>query len=68
MNKIDHAVRVGIDEEGVTGAAYTVIEPTYGSAGPQIKKKVDFILDRPFLFVITSRDGLPLFTGIVNEP
>ena len=67
ITAIDQAVRVGIDEEGVTGAAYTVIYNSYAGA-PIREKKVDFILDRPFLFIITSRDGLPLFTGIVNEP
>lgn len=67
VNVIDHAARVSIDEKGVTGAAYTAIEYNYAGA-PLREKKVDFILDRPFLFVITSRDGLPLFTGIVNEP
>jgi hypothetical protein len=29
---------------------------------------MDFTLDRPFLFCVESRDGLPLFAGIVNEP
>ena len=29
---------------------------------------MDFVLDRPFAFVIESQDGLPLFAGIVNEP
>jgi serine protease inhibitor len=29
--------------------------------------EIDFILDRPFFFVIT-RSNLPLFAGVVNEP
>jgi len=29
---------------------------------------MDFVLDRPFLFFITSRDDLPLFAGIVHTP
>ena len=32
------------------------------------EQEIDFILDRPFLFAITSQDGLPLFVGVVNQP
>ena len=38
-----------------------------GAAMPP-DEEVDFILDRPFLFVIESHDGLPLFVGTVNTP
>ena len=37
-------------------------------AAPPPDQEMDFILDRPFLFVVESRDGLPLFAGIVNQP
>ena len=40
---------------------------TAGAAVPP-EKEVYFTLDRPFLFVLTSHDGLPLFTGVVNAP
>ena len=30
--------------------------------------EVDFVADRPFLFVITDNDNLPLFAGVVNQP
>jgi len=30
--------------------------------------RVNFVLDRPFVFVITGIDGLPLFVGTVNNP
>lgn len=67
IDKIDHAVRVTIDEEGCTAAAYTVIQaPTSGM--PQEREKIDFTLNRPFLFVVTSRDNLPLFAGVVTNP
>lgn len=61
-----HATRVAIDEEGITAAAYTVMVDA--GAAPPPKKEVDLVLDRPFLFLVESRDGLPLFAGIVNEP
>jgi len=66
VSSVDHGVRVAIDEEGVTAAAYTVI-PVCGSPMPP-EDEIDFVLDRPFIFVITSDDGTPMFTGVVNQP
>lgn len=64
IGEIKHGVRVVIDEEGCTAAAYTV-ELVCGSGCPT--EEVDFIVDRPFLFVVRSEIGLPLFVGIVND-
>lgn len=66
LSKAEHAARVVIDEEGVTAAAYTVMMEA-GAAEPP-DKEIDFTLDRPFVFAITSQDGLPLFIGVVNTP
>jgi len=66
VSSINHAARVVIDEKGVTAAAFTVI--MRAGAGMPPEDQVDFTLDRPFLFCVESRDGLPLFAGIVNEP
>jgi len=62
----NQATRIAIDEKGVTAANYIEF-PGAGSAAPP-EEVVDLILDRPFLFVITTRYNLPLFAGIVNEP
>lgn len=66
LDSVDHAARVAIDEEGVTAAAYTVMMMCGAAMPPE--DEMDFILNRPFLFVITSRDNLPLFAGVVNQP
>ncbi|MCM1148688.1 MAG: serpin family protein [Butyricicoccus sp.] len=66
LSRAEHAARVAIDEQGVTAAAYTVMMMAGAAMPPE--EEVDFVLDRPFLFAITSSDGLPLFVGIVNEP
>ena len=66
VSEIQHAARVGIDEKGVTAAAYTLI--LRAGAGMPPSEEMDFILDRPFVFVIESQDGLPLFAGTVYEP
>jgi serine protease inhibitor len=57
---------VEVDEDGVTGAAYTLFALAEGAAEPP-KEQVDFVLDRPFLFLVTSRDGSVLFSGVVNN-
>lgn len=66
LGKVQHAARVAIDEDGVTAAAFT-FEPVVGAAAPP-DEEVDFVLDRPFVFGITSHDGLPLFVGVVDRP
>ena len=68
VSQINHAARVAVDEEGCVAAAFTVIE-TYKDGGmADDLKEINFVLDRPFLFIVSSRDNLPLFTGIINEP
>ena len=67
ISQINHAARVTIDEKGCTAAAFTVIEAAADSAPPKVEE-LYFTLDRPFLFLVTSRDHLPLFAGVVNEP
>lgn len=66
LTEVNQATRVCIDEEGVTAASYIEI-PGAGSPAPP-EEIIDFVLDRPFLFVITNRYDLPLFAGVVNEP
>lgn len=61
-----HGTRVTIDEDGCAAVAYTVLL-TDGAAPPP-EDEVDFVTDRPFLFVISYTDGLPLFAGVVNQP
>ena len=65
LTAANQAVRVKIDEEGVEAAAYLEI-PGAGAAQPP-EEIIDFILDRPFIFVI-SKSNIPLFTGVVNNP
>lgn len=62
-----HTARVMVDEEGCTATAFTVLEEAAADA-PGEADEIDFILDRPFLFVITNESGLPLFAGVVNQP
>ncbi|MBR2123038.1 MAG: hypothetical protein IJ930_08990 [Lachnospiraceae bacterium] len=65
LSEASHAALVEIDEEGVTGAAYTELAMAAGAAMPQ--DEIDLVFDRPFLFTVTARDGSVLFAGIVQN-
>ena len=57
--------RVTVDEDGVTAAS--AVEFLYaGSALPT--DRVEFRLDRPFLFFITNKENVIIFAGIVAQP
>ena len=65
LTAANQSVRVQIDEEGVKAAAYIEFP---GATSPEPPKEIiDFILDRPFIFAITT-DSIPLFMGTVNNP
>lgn len=66
ISDIQHTARVKIDEKGVEAAAVTQVVWGHGAAFSD--EEIDFILDKPFIFVIANEDGLPLFTGVVNNP
>ena len=62
-----HGARLKIDEEGAEGAAYTLIGKGDGSSPPS-DDRVELKLNRPFVFVLTNTDNIPLFVGIVHTP
>lgn len=67
LSEYRQVTRVAIDEEGIYAASYTKGEGELAGEAPT-GDKIDFILDRPFLFVITISNQIPLFAGIVNMP
>jgi len=64
VEKIDHSIRCKIDENGCSAAAVTHVDQA--TAAPDLY--VDFNLNRPFYFQITSAHGTPLFAGVINDP
>lgn len=67
VNKAEQNARIKIDEEGVLGAAFTIMTVrATGALLPQ--EEIHFTLNRPFLFVAASPDNIPLFMGVVNKP
>lgn len=65
LSKAEHAAMVEIDEEGVTGAAYTALDVAEAAAPPD--EILELVFDRPFLFMISGQDGSVLFSGIVRN-
>lgn len=67
ISLVQQATRLKVDEEGSEGAAVTVIEGDLMSPLPE--EKVDFFLDRPFLFqILEPSTGIVLFMGQVGSP
>ena len=65
--RVQHAARVKIDEKGCEAAAFTAVRADAQSAAPEDLPVVEMDLNRPFAFMITGVDGLPLFLGTVNS-
>ena len=66
LDSINQDTRVTIDEDGVKAASYIILEFGAGAAPPP-DEIIDFILDRPFVFAITT-ESIPMFVGTVNNP
>lgn len=65
LGAAEHAAMVEVDENGVTGAAYTELAVT--ESAMQIQNTMELKFDRPFLFLITGQDGSVLFSGAVRN-
>lgn len=63
VSGVKHAARVAVDEEGVTATAFTAVIGAGDAMPPE--EEIDFVLDRPFAFVLAGTDTLPLFEGAV---
>lgn len=65
ISNVKQDTRITLDEDGVTASAFTKIEMD-GSALPT--DHAEMILNRPFLYAITSGNGCILFMGCYNQP
>lgn len=68
LGKIVHVTKLKVNEEGIEGAAATILEaPT--SPGPDENKMeyFNFVVDRGFGYILMDSNGIPLFTGTIRN-
>ncbi|MBQ5574904.1 MAG: hypothetical protein IIT37_02525, partial [Bacteroidales bacterium] len=71
-SKIRHITKLDVMRKGIEGAAVTVEYMDKMDAGPGHEEKVwedvyyDFPVDRNFAYIL-SKDGVPIFTGVVKS-
>lgn len=68
VTQIMQETKIGIDELGVEAAAYTAISMAASAMAPAEKLELDMTLDRPFIYVISDWQGVPLFVGLCSNP
>lgn len=66
LSDIDSAVRVAVTEDGIEAASCVLLAAAAGM--PNRVKRLEFKLDRPFLFSISKEDKIPLYVGAVIDP
>ena len=65
VGRSKHEAGIEVNNEGSEAAAYTIIEVDEKAAYPS--DEVVFNVNRPFTYLISSSDGLPLFMGTINS-
>jgi len=65
VGRSKHEAGIEVNNEGSEAAAYTIIEVDEKAAYPS--DEVIFNVNRPFTYLISSSDGLPLFMGTINS-
>ena len=68
ISKVLQESYIGVDEQGVEAAAYTMVVMAKGAWMPEDLPQIDFFLTRPFLYAIEANDGTVLFIGSVTAP
>ena len=65
ISSVNQKSKIIVDEEGTTA---TSVSKWDGSASANFADQMDFIVDRPFAFIIAERStGIPLFIGKVSN-
>ncbi|MDD6024567.1 MAG: serpin family protein [Oscillospiraceae bacterium] len=67
LSAIRQGTRFSLNEEGVEAASFT-LAGLEEAAEPEEHPVVEMNLNRPFLYMVTSNDGSPLFMGVVRNP
>ncbi len=65
VDKAEQSTKAAVDENGCSVASFTEVGAKDGAGLPE--KKITVNLNRPFLFVISNYDGVPVFAGVINN-
>ncbi len=67
ISRVLHKTFISVGEKGTKAGAATIVEATYGSAGPVDPKEV--YLDRPFVYMLVDcENNIPFFIGTMMDP
>jgi serpin B len=67
LSKAEQTTRFKVDEEGIEAASCVEFGVFAAGVRPSLEE-VKFVLDRPFVFMVVSRDTVPVFAGKVMNP
>jgi serpin B len=67
LYKVIHQANIDVVEEGTTASAVTVALG-WATGGPDTPPKVQFHVDKPFLYLIRDNSGAVLFMGRIDDP
>ena len=68
VSDIIHDAILKVDKKGIEGAAVTIIANGAESANPSEISYHDFLVDKPFGFILSTREGVVLFMGQITNP
>ena len=68
VDQVRHSTRIKIDERGCKASSYTMMRGIAVAGSSPKPPKMDFIVNRPFLFLVTGHGNLPLFIGAIQNP
>lgn len=67
LAKAEQTTRFKVNEEGIEAASCVEFGAIAAGLPPKLDE-VKFILDRPFVFMVVSRETVPVFAGKVENP
>lgn len=69
IDRVIHQTKLEINKNGFRGAAVTIIDNKATSVGPDEYEDIyfDFLVNKPFGIILSTNDGVIIFTGIINN-
>lgn len=68
LAKVQQGTHIAVNEEGVEAAAYTLMGMEAMGLPEEDPEVIEMTLNRPFIYLIKSNNGSPLFIGVVRDP